>query len=126
SFTVKQMAPQWRMWIGTATNGAYTNQAGTSGMKTFSTSTPMEYGSGPELGQMVYFGAYIPEIIGLPRSQLQLLFGAGVDDLATFGYRDNIEAARSSGWVGFRMESGKEGRILGTASIGVMFPGDQQ
>lgn len=126
SFTVKQMAPQWRMWIGTATNGAYPNPAGTSGMKTFSTSKPMEYGSGPKVGQMVYFGAYIPEIIGLPRSQLQLLFGAGVDDLATFGYSDNIDAARSSGWVGFRMESGKEGRILGTASIGVMFPGDQQ
>ncbi|MEE7044459.1 Ig-like domain-containing protein, partial [Escherichia coli O79:H4] len=76
SFTVKQMTPQWRMWIGRATNGAYPNPAGTSGMKTFSASRPMEYGSGPKVGQIVYFGAYIPEIIGLPRNQIQLLFGS--------------------------------------------------
>lgn len=126
SFTVKQMTPQWRMWIGRATNGAYPNPAGTSGMKTFSASRPMEYGSGPKVGQMVYFGAYIPEIIGLPRNQIQLLFGSGVDELATFGYSDNIEAARSSGWVGFRLQLAVEGRVMGFGSIGAMLPGDQQ
>ncbi|AKO61949.1 hypothetical protein FDG86_gp174 [Escherichia phage APECc02] len=123
SFTVKQMAPQWFIWEGNPLDGAYPRPAGTSNMRVF---------TGPVMNNPTtttnptFFGAYIPEIIGLPRNQIQLLFGAGVDGLATFGYSDNIDAARSSGWIGFKFQWNPGGRTLGLASIGVMLPGNQQ
>ncbi|EMB7054111.1 Ig-like domain-containing protein [Escherichia coli] len=123
SFTVKQMTPQWFIWEGNPLDGAYPRPSGTSNMRVF---------TGPVMDNPTtttnptFFGAYIPEIIGLPRNQIQLLFGTGVDGLATFGYSDNIDAARSSGWIGFKFQWNPGGRTLGLASIGVMLPGNQQ
>lgn len=110
TITVKELHPQYRVWVGNPTDGAYPQPYGTSLMESFS-AQPCNYQTLVSYPMRVFGGMYIPELKGVPAGQLTIYTGDPAR-LANFGYSSPTVALSESGWCGYelnwdRMENGK-------------------